>query len=98
MSVPAGMGIIDTMMGTRAGQIAKEQNYAPLRQGQLKDADSQQMNFPAQYMFKDVPWSDQARGAGDHDVHDRDSYNSRSTLPTSLVMNDTRGATAHSSS
>ena len=60
---PEGIGIIDTMMGTRAGQIAKEQNYAPLRQGQLKDADSQTMNFPAQYMFKDVPWSDQARGS-----------------------------------
>ena len=63
MSVPPGIGIIDTMMGTRAGQVAKEQNYAPLRQGQLKDTDSQAMNFPAQYMFKDVPWSDQARGS-----------------------------------
>jgi predicted TIM-barrel fold metal-dependent hydrolase len=34
-----------------------------LKQGQLKDADSQNMNFPAQYMFKDVPFSDQSRGA-----------------------------------
>ena len=51
------------MMGTRAGTTAKTQNYAFLRQGQLKDAESQKMNFPAQYMFKDVPYSDQARGA-----------------------------------
>jgi predicted TIM-barrel fold metal-dependent hydrolase len=63
MGIPTGIGIIDTMMGTRAGQVAKEQNYAPLRKGQLKDADSQTMNFPAQYMFKDVPWSNQSRGA-----------------------------------
>ena len=34
-----------------------------LRRGQLKDAESKDMNFPAQYMFKDVPYSDQARGA-----------------------------------
>lgn len=63
MGIPAGIGIIDTMMGTRAGTTAKQQNYAFLRQGQLKDAESQNMNFPAQYMFKDVPFSDQARGA-----------------------------------
>jgi predicted TIM-barrel fold metal-dependent hydrolase len=63
MGIPAGIGIIDTMMGTRAGTTAKQQNYAFLRQGQLKDAESQNMNFPAQYMFKDVPFSDQARNA-----------------------------------
>jgi predicted TIM-barrel fold metal-dependent hydrolase len=63
MGIPAGIGIIDTMMGTRAGTTAKQQNYAFLRQGQLKDAESQNMNFPAQYMFKDVPFSDQARTA-----------------------------------
>ena len=63
MGIPAGIGIIDTMMGTRAGTTAKTQNYAFLKQGQLKDAESQNMNFPAQYMFKDVPFSDQARGA-----------------------------------
>jgi predicted TIM-barrel fold metal-dependent hydrolase len=61
--MPTNIGIIDTMMGTRAGATAKEQNYAFLRQGQLKDADSKNMNFPAQYMFKDVPFSDQARAA-----------------------------------
>ena len=64
MAMPSNIAIIDTMMGTRAGAIAKEQNYAFLRQGQLKDTESQQMNFPAQYMFKDVPFSDQSRNAG----------------------------------
>jgi uncharacterized protein len=63
MGMPSGIGAIDLMMGTRAGATAKTQNYAFLRQGQLKDAESQSMNFPAQYMFKDVPFSDQARGA-----------------------------------
>ena len=63
MGMPTDIGIIDTMMGTRAGATAKEQNYAFLRQGQLKDAESKNMNFPAQYMFKDVPFSDQARDA-----------------------------------
>jgi predicted TIM-barrel fold metal-dependent hydrolase len=63
MGMPSGIGIIDTMMGTRAGTTAKQQNYAFLRQGQLKDAESKDMNFPAQYMFKDVPFSDQARSA-----------------------------------
>ncbi len=63
MGMPTNIGIIDTMMGTRAGATAKEQNYAFLRQGQLKDADSKNMNFPAQYMFKDVPFSDQSRAA-----------------------------------
>jgi predicted TIM-barrel fold metal-dependent hydrolase len=63
MAMPTGIGIIDTMMGTRAGGTAKEQNYAFLRRGQLKDAESKDMNFPAQYMFKDVPYSDQSRAA-----------------------------------
>ena len=64
MATPSGIGIIDTMMGTRAGATAKAQNYAFMRtHGQLRDAESKAMNFPAQYMFKDVPFSDQARQA-----------------------------------
>ncbi len=55
-----GVGIIDTMMGTRAGTQAKA-NYSNLTG--IRDSDSAQMNFPAQYMFKDVPWSEQARSA-----------------------------------
>ncbi len=47
-------------MGTRAGAQAKL-NYENLTG--IRDADSAKMNFPAQYMFKDVPWSDQARAA-----------------------------------
>ena len=50
----AGIGIIDTMMGTRAGAAASQQAYAFL-QPQLKDAGSQAMEMPAEYLFKDVP-------------------------------------------
>ena len=57
---PDDVAAIDTMMGTRAGPNAKL-NYANLTG--IRDADSKSMNFPAQYMFKDVPFSDQARGA-----------------------------------
>ena len=59
--MPSGIGVIDLMMGTRAGAAAKQQ-YEFLRRG-LKDEDSRSMNFPAQYMFRDVPYSDQARDA-----------------------------------
>ena len=57
-SLPSGVAVIETMMGTRAGPGAKVQ-YANLTG--VKDADSAAMNFPAQYMFRDVPFSDQAR-------------------------------------
>ena len=49
------------MMGTTAGTTGKNR-YAFLERA-LKDAESANMNFPAQYMFKDVPFSDQARDA-----------------------------------
>ena len=49
------------MMGTTAGTTGKNR-YAFLDRA-LKDAESANMNFPAQYMFKDVPFSDQARDA-----------------------------------
>jgi uncharacterized protein len=57
-SLPSGVAVIETMMGTRAGPGAKVQ-YQNLTG--VKDADSAAMNFPAQYMFRDVPFSDQAR-------------------------------------
>ncbi|MBC8484310.1 MAG: hypothetical protein H8D48_05235, partial [Actinobacteria bacterium] len=57
---PDDVAAIDTMMGTRAGPNARL-NYANLTG--IRDADSKSMNFPAQYMFKDVPFSDQSRGA-----------------------------------
>ena len=46
------------MIGTRAGKIAKL-NYQNLTG--MKDKETEGYNFPAQYMFKDVPWSNQAR-------------------------------------
>lgn len=52
--MPSGIGIIDTMMGTRAGTAASRQAYAFL-QPQLKDAQSRRMEMPAEYLFKDVP-------------------------------------------
>ena len=64
MGMPTDVGVIDTMMGTRAGKGAKI-NYANLTG--IRDADSAGMNFPAQYMFKDVPFSDQARDASEDD-------------------------------
>lgn len=67
MGMPTDIGIIDTMMGTRAGPNAKL-NYKNLTG--VKDADSAKMNFPAQYMFKDVPFSDQARNAGEQEMPD----------------------------
>ena len=61
MAFPDGLGVIDTMMGTTAGTTGKDR-YRFLDRA-LKDAASANMNFPAQYMFKDVPFSDQAREA-----------------------------------
>ena len=61
MGFPESVGVIDTMMGTTAGTTGKNV-YAFLDRA-LKDAESANMNFPAQYMFKDVPFSDQARDA-----------------------------------
>ena len=61
---PEDVAAIDTMMGTRAGPNAKF-NYENLTG--IKDVDSRSMNFPAQYMFKDVPFSDQARDATGED-------------------------------
>ena len=54
-SLPTEIGVIDTMMGTTAGTTGKNR-YAFLDRA-LKDAESANMNFPAQYMFKDVPFT-----------------------------------------
>jgi predicted TIM-barrel fold metal-dependent hydrolase len=53
--MPDGIGIIDTMMGTRAGASASQQAYAFLRP-QLKDAGSATMEMPAEYLFGQVPY------------------------------------------
>lgn len=55
MGIPSGIGIIDTMMGTRAGAAASQQAYAFL-QAQLKDSASKAMEMPAEYLFKQVPY------------------------------------------
>ena len=55
MGMPDGIGIIDTMMGTRSGATAAKHTYAFLEHGQLKDAGSSTMEMPAEYLFKDVP-------------------------------------------
>ncbi len=63
MAYPSGFsGVIDLMMGTRAGEAAKGQ-YKFMANA-LRDDGSKEMNFPAQYMFKDVPFSTQARDPG----------------------------------
>ena len=46
------MGVIDLMMGIPDG--SKKSWYGFLRAG-LMDEESKEMEFPAQYMFKDVP-------------------------------------------
>ncbi len=51
MPMPADIGIIDTMIGFPARDFAQ---YEFIRK-QLKDAESAEFDFPAEYMFKGVP-------------------------------------------
>jgi predicted TIM-barrel fold metal-dependent hydrolase len=62
MAYPKDIPIIDLMMGTHVGTAARSQ-YDFMKRA-LRDEGSKGMNFPAQYMFKDVPYSDQARDPG----------------------------------
>ena len=52
MAMPTDLGVIDLMMGIPEG--SKKEWYGFLRAG-LMDDESKEMEFPAQYMFKDVP-------------------------------------------
>jgi predicted TIM-barrel fold metal-dependent hydrolase len=52
MTMPADIGVIDLMMGIPEG--SKKDWYAFLRAGFMDD-ESGEMEFPVQYMFKDVP-------------------------------------------
>src|SRR5690606_10876214 len=52
MSFPADIGVIDLMMGIPEG--SKKSWYGFIRAG-LMDDESKEMEFPAQYMFKEVP-------------------------------------------
>ena len=62
MGFPKDVRVVETMIGTRAGELAKL-NYTNLTG--MKDKETEGFNFPAQYMFKDVPWSDQARNVSE---------------------------------
>jgi predicted TIM-barrel fold metal-dependent hydrolase len=52
MTFPADVGVIDLMMGVPEG--AKKAWYGFLRDG-LMDDESRDMEFPVEYMFKEVP-------------------------------------------
>jgi uncharacterized protein len=52
MAMPSDVPVIDLMMGLPEGH--KKDWYAFMRKG-FMDAESSEMEFPAQYMFKDVP-------------------------------------------
>ena len=52
MTMPSDVGVIDLMMGIPEGH--KKDWYGFLRKGFMDD-ESKDMEFPAQYMFKDVP-------------------------------------------
>ena len=52
MTFPSDVGVIDLMMGIPEG--AKKEWYGFLRAG-LMDDESKEMEFPVEYMFKDVP-------------------------------------------
>jgi predicted TIM-barrel fold metal-dependent hydrolase len=52
MTMPSDVGVIDLMMGIPEG--SKKEWYGFLRAG-FMDEESKEMEFPAQYMFKDVP-------------------------------------------
>jgi predicted TIM-barrel fold metal-dependent hydrolase len=61
--MPTDIGVIDLMMGTRAGAGARRQ-YEHLRAG-AKDAGTGAMHMPAEYMFKDVPYRPDETGAAE---------------------------------
>ncbi len=52
MAMPAGIGAVDLMIGFPAAHA--RDHYEFLRK-LAKDSESQDMEFPAEYMFKDVP-------------------------------------------
>src|SRR5665213_4285663 len=53
----AETGVIDTMIGFPAPREEQAKHYDFIR-AQTNDADSQEWEFPAQYMFKGVPHYD----------------------------------------
>ncbi len=55
----AEVGVIDTMIGFPAPREEQAKHYDFIRK-QTHDADSQEWEFPAQYMFKGVPHYDRS--------------------------------------
>jgi predicted TIM-barrel fold metal-dependent hydrolase len=52
MPMPTDVGVVDLMIGFPSGQARRHYEFM---QSQLRDADSRAMEFPAEYMFKQVP-------------------------------------------
>jgi uncharacterized protein len=52
MPMPTDVGIVDLMIGFPAADAPRHYDFM---KSQLKDAESHTMQFPAEYMFKDVP-------------------------------------------
>lgn len=52
MAMPSGIGVVDLMIGFPSANMKR---YYEFMQSQFRDDESKTMNFPAEYMFKDVP-------------------------------------------
>ena len=52
MPMPTDIGVVDLMIGFPSGQARRHYDFM---QSQLRDAESRTMEFPAEYMFKQVP-------------------------------------------
>jgi predicted TIM-barrel fold metal-dependent hydrolase len=52
MPMPTDVGVVDLMIGFPSGQARRHYDFM---QSQLRDAESRAMEFPAEYMFKQVP-------------------------------------------
>jgi predicted TIM-barrel fold metal-dependent hydrolase len=50
--MPTNIGVVDLMIGFPSGQARRHYDFM---QSQLRDAESRAMEFPAEYMFKQVP-------------------------------------------
>ena len=59
MPMPGDIGAIDLMIGFPAEDARRHYDYM---KANFKDEASAEMEFPAEYMFKDVPEPQRARG------------------------------------
>ena len=85
MTMPSDIGVIDLMIGFPAEDARRHYDYM---KANLKDEASAEMEFPAEYMFKDVPEPQGARGRRRRDHPRRDGQvrrghgDGRSAAPT----------------